>query len=257
LISSLKALAKHEHNSSALYSAHVRLLISPTHPEPPPASKVLKLARKYTSDMPTSHEVWLARLHAEERLASREEAESAWSAARSSVVGSPEDVQRVWSWGVVLYAGDGFEPQRRIHEQLLRESMRDSSKSDVHETLLIAYATLHVEIDSSRRGDCVRKIGTAYLPTAKVWATMFASEASRGEAADDSLLRDVFAFWREKARVEATVAWGRWLLKNGKGKEASSLVAGARALLDDAACLDLEKQWTTALDHVEGDEVDL
>ena len=127
----------------------------------------------------------------------------------------------------------------------------------MHETLLISYATLHVEIDSSKSGDCMRKIGTAYLPTARVWASVFSSEAARGDAADDRLLRDIFDFWRKKAGLEATIAWGRWLLKNGRGKEASRLVVGARAFLDDAACVDLEKQWTAALDHVDDDELDL
>ncbi|KAF7979883.1 hypothetical protein HWV62_40667 [Athelia sp. TMB] len=260
LISSLKSLLKAEHDSPALCSAHIRLLLSPTHPGSPPAANILKLARKYTSDVPTSHEVWLARLHAEERLASRKEAEWAWSAARASVVGTPEDVQSVWMWGLPLYASDGFESRREIHEvlqQLLRESMRDSSRSDVHEMLLISYATLHVEIDSSKSGDCMRKIGTAYLPTARVWASVFSSEAARGDVADDRLLRDIFDFWRKKAGLEATIAWGRWLLKNGRGKEASRLVVGARAYLDEAACLDLEKQWTAALDHVDDGELDL
>lgn len=61
-------------------------------------------------------------------------------------------------------------------QQLLNESMRDSSKSDVHETLLISYTTFHVEIDSSNCGNYIRKVGTAYLPTAKVWETIFVTE---------------------------------------------------------------------------------
>lgn len=142
-------------------------------------------------------------------------------------------------------------PTRVFFQQLLTESMRDSSRSDVHETLLISYANLHVEIDSTNRGSFIRKVGTAYLPTARVWADIFTSEVGRGPAADYSLLRDVFEFWRKKAGLEATIAWGRWLLTNGRGIEASRLVVSARTYLDEAACLGLEKQWTAALDHAE------
>lgn len=140
---------------------------------------------------------------------------------------------------------------RVLLQQLLTESMRDSSRSDVHETLLISYANLHVEIDSTNRGGFIRKVGTAYLPTARVWANIFISEAAKGPAADYKILRDVFEFWRKKAGLEATIAWGRWLLTNGRGMEASSLVVGARTYLDEAACMGLEKQWTAALDHAE------
>lgn len=55
-------------------------------------------------------------MHAEERLGSREDAEGAWSAARALVSGAPEEISRVWIWGLAMYASDGFEPRRRIHE---------------------------------------------------------------------------------------------------------------------------------------------
>lgn len=140
--------------------------------------------------------------------------------------------------------------------------MRDSSRSDVHETLLISYATLHVGTDNGVDGTCklIRIIATAYLPTARVWAAMFSSEQTRSGAAIYGILQDVFDQWRKKDVFGATIAWGRWLLKNGRGKEASELVVNARASLEESACMELEKQWTTALDeeasYVEYDEVE-
>src|ERR1700734_522423 len=65
LISSLQSLARHESASPSLCSAHIRLLISPSNAGAASPEKILKLARKYTSNIPQSAEVWLARLGAE------------------------------------------------------------------------------------------------------------------------------------------------------------------------------------------------
>ena len=116
LISSLGSLARHKSASASLCSAHIRLLIAPTNPVAPSPTKVLKFVRKYTDDIPASAEVWLARLDAEKRFASREDVEQAWSDARNSVKGTSGDLEKVWVWGLDQYSSDGTEDRQRIYE---------------------------------------------------------------------------------------------------------------------------------------------
>lgn len=116
LISSLRLLVSQQGASPSLYSSHIRLLISPSNPTEPSPAKVLKLVRRYTSELPRSAEVWLARLAAEKHFATREEIEHAWSNARNSVEGTPDEVERVWVWGLARYTRDEMEERLRIHE---------------------------------------------------------------------------------------------------------------------------------------------
>jgi len=68
--------------------------------------KVINTARKYTSKVPNSSQVWLARLEAEKAFTraggseGRMSVESAWREARGSVAGREEDVLKVWIWGL-------------------------------------------------------------------------------------------------------------------------------------------------------------
>ena len=105
--------------SPALYSTHLKLLISPWIPRTtvsPTPTRILKLARKYTSKSPKSASIWLARLDAEKRFSQRGDIEKAWADARSSVVGNVDDVEKVWMWGLDLYSTDEMEDQLKIHE---------------------------------------------------------------------------------------------------------------------------------------------
>lgn len=116
-MSSLQSFARQESASPSLCATHIRLLSSPSNPIPPSPVKVLKLARKYSSEIPDSVEVWLARLTAEKQYASRKEVEQAWADARDSVQGTSEDLERVWMWGLEQYVDDDeVEDMRRIHE---------------------------------------------------------------------------------------------------------------------------------------------
>jgi U3 small nucleolar RNA-associated protein 6 len=116
LISSLQSLVQQESTSPSLCSVHIRLLISPSSPAVPNSHKVLKFAQKYTSNIPKSAEVWLARLDAEKRFSSREAVEQAWTEARKSVEGTADDLGPVWVWGLELYELDSTDERRQIHK---------------------------------------------------------------------------------------------------------------------------------------------
>ncbi|KDQ21825.1 hypothetical protein BOTBODRAFT_99309 [Botryobasidium botryosum FD-172 SS1] len=91
--------------SPGLLSTHLDLLISPAHPSPPSPEKVLKLARKYTSQIPSSAAIWVARLKVEKQLATPEATRTAWAQAREHADG--EGVEDVWLWGLAdLHAED-------------------------------------------------------------------------------------------------------------------------------------------------------
>ncbi|RPD63879.1 hypothetical protein L227DRAFT_572320 [Lentinus tigrinus ALCF2SS1-6] len=124
----------------------------------------------------------------------------------------------------------------------------------------------------------VRKIGSAYTPSARVWAEVFRQEAgdvastpasaSAGAAAvaggadaaksyfgdadgDERVLRAVYEFWRQSDGVESTVAWATWLLRSGRSKDAVAVVARARSVLGEAAGEVVERRWKTVLDGPE------
>ena len=110
----------------------------------------------------------------------------------------------------------------------------------------------------------VRKIGSAYAPSARVWAEVFKQEAGDvaggadvarsyfGDAdGDERVLRTVYEFWRQSDGVEATVAWATWLLRSGRGKDALAVVARARSVLGEAAGETVERRWKSVLDGPE------
>ena len=140
--------------------------------------------------------------------------------------------------------------------------MQDSSKSEAHELLLMKYAILHVELrDRLNAQPVIRKIATRYRATGRVFSKIFlllAEHGSQGSADETTVavLEEVFELWRQKDTLEASVAWARWLLKHGRGKEAISIIVRARSWLmrDETARIELEKRWTGELEeHVEVD----
>ncbi|KAH9942332.1 U3 small nucleolar RNA-associated protein 6-domain-containing protein [Epithele typhae] len=128
----------------------------------------------------------------------------------------------------------------------------------------------------------VQKIGTAYRPTARVWAELFAQETSpapasharsgggapsaadtagddpRGSGADyfggdRRVLEVIYERWRRCDGVAAMSAWAAWLLRSGDGKEAIAVVARARGVLGEQDGLEVERRWKRVLD---GDTAD-
>ena len=120
----------------------------------------------------------------------------------------------------------------------------------------------------------VRRIGTAFVPSARVWAEVFAQEAGGAAAGsrlalrsnhsyagprpddDARVLRAVYEFWRQKDGVEATIAWATWLLRSGDGREAVAVVARARSVLGDGPGAEVERRWKAVLDG-DGDGIDV
>ena len=200
--------------------------------------------------------------------------------------------------------------QHLLHESRL---IRDPAQAGaVHEVLLIRYAaathrallahharpaqtpTRPQRTSASDKADDVearlarvRRIATAYKPSARVWAAVFAQEthapdaggeedegdAEEGLAAGDaagaagvaapgapggasgagyfgdaSVVRAVYEQWRRCDGVEATTGWATWLLRRGEGREAIAVVARARSALGDADGLEVERRWKTVLD---------
>lgn len=135
--------------------------------------------------------------------------------------------------------------------------MRDSSRSDVHEILLIRYATMHVDPKDrpsvGERVHAIRQIAARYLATARVWQHIFHLEKGSDGAADALVLHEVFEMWQKKDGLEATVAWAQWLLMNGRGAEAISVVVRARSVLKETDRMEMEKRWTSTMlkDRVE------
>lgn len=129
----------------------------------------------------------------------------------------------------------------------------------LHETLLISYVqTIHearTKPDSGRTSDqtavwlhSIRHMASAYLTTGRVWQKVFTTlegDESWGSGPDGKrqVLGEVYEKWKQKDRFEATLEWARWLVANGKGKEASEvIVVGGRSVGEDGR-VDLERRW--------------
>lgn len=106
LISSLQALIQQcSEGSPSLLSAHIRLLMKLVDGDGSDPEKVIDTARKYTTKVPESSQVWLARLEVEKAFRAsgsegRRSVESVWREARCSVTGKEEEVSKVWIWGL-------------------------------------------------------------------------------------------------------------------------------------------------------------
>lgn len=145
---------------------------------------------------------------------------------------------------------------------LLKESMGYGWLRGVHERVLMSYVTVmheamveEVTSDQASRLsakwlDEVRLIGRSYLTTDRVWQNMFRviGETDAWREGKEEVLGAVYREWREKDRVSAVVEWGVWLVKHGKGGEASAMVACATRALEEDERLQVEKRWGEALD---------
>ncbi|KAK7035217.1 U3 snoRNP protein [Paramarasmius palmivorus] len=236
LVSSLKALIHTHRTSPSLLSTHIKLLTEGARQGVTEQEKVLITAQRYTSRVPGSACVWLARLAAIQEF-SGTNIEEVWAEARRCVSGSYKDVAAVWTWGLGFL---GDERKRNVHEELLRESMRDSSLRDVHELLLMSYVSVLSESrqvpETGRTADTnqetnhlanwligMRHMQRTFLTTGKVWQKAFTLEMQG--AGDTAVLREIYEFWRRVDLVESTVEWAKWLLKTGNGKEAKDVVS--------------------------------
>lgn len=87
----------------------------------------------------------------------------------------------------------------------------------------------------------LRHMQGRFLNTGKVWQKMFHLEAEENGSA--IVLEEIYELWRTANVVEATIAWAEWLLKNGKGKEASVLIVRSKGSVGQKEQEEMETQW--------------
>jgi hypothetical protein len=226
--------------SAVLLAAHVHLLSMLVHLEPsPPAtpSRILSIARRYTSTTPTDARVWLARLRAEAAYDTFDSVDEAWTSARRAVPTCAE----IWLWGADRCWPSSSSGSWEKFDALLAESMRDAALRDVHQSLLLRIAK---SIEKSRlastnaeRRRRVEHIAKRCLPSAVVWESVFSAltsteveaEMDNEDEEEEVLVREVYEYWRGTGEVEeATLGWARWLLvRKKRGDEAMKAISRA------------------------------
>ncbi|KAJ3775345.1 U3 snoRNP protein [Lentinula raphanica] len=274
VLSSLQALIHRQKSSSSsstspsLLSAHIKLMTEAAQRGTIEPAKALNTARKYTTRVPSEARVWLARLDGMKGLKQGLDAVGKiWREARRSVSGSPKDenLMRVWTWGV---SGDMDHAGRlRVYEDLLNESAGEPS---IYEHLLLEYVTaLHesrcnrptpglgsdsdqVANESAKALDMqrqqLRHMQTRYVISENVWKKMFQLEETIGDATS-TVLEEIYEQWRKTDVVEATMGWAQWLLKNGKGKEASTLIVRSKGSVGQKEQEELEREWVRVIER--------
>ncbi|KAJ3861211.1 U3 small nucleolar RNA-associated protein 6-domain-containing protein [Lentinula novae-zelandiae] len=252
VLSSLQALIHRQKSSSpSLLCAHIKLVTEAAQRGTIEPAKALDTAKRYTSRVPESASVWIARLTAMKTL--DENIDAVWREARRSVSPKDEHFAHVWTWGI---SEDMVHDERlRVYEVLLNESVGDSS---LQEHLLLGYvAALMVSRSTPISGDDsdqvanksakalnlqkLRHMQGRFLNTGKVWQKMFHLEAEENGSA--IVLEEIYELWRTANVVEATIAWAEWLLKNGKGKEASVLIVRSKGSVGQKEQEEMETQW--------------
>ncbi|KAJ3758844.1 U3 snoRNP protein [Lentinula raphanica] len=260
VLSSLQALIHRQKSTSpSLLSAHIKLVTEAAQRGTIEPAKAINTARKYTSRVPSSAVVWLARLTGMKGLNEGFDAVGKiWHEARRSVSPKDENLMRVWTWGV---SGDMDHAERlRVYEDLLNESTGEPS---IYEHLLLEYVTaLHksrcrptpglvsdsdqVANESAKALDMqqLRHMQTRFIISEKVWRKMFQLEEIIG---DRTVLEEIYEQWRKTNVVEATIGWAQWLLKNGKGKEASTLIVRSKGSVGQKEQEELEREWVRVI----------
>jgi hypothetical protein len=257
LVGSLHALIKRQAKKTppaTLLAVHVRLLVALAHLRSPPASssRILRIARRYTSTTPTDAHVWLARLHAESAHGTASSVTDGWTSARRAVPTCSE----IWLWGADRCCPKPSSSSSSSWEEfdaLLAESMKDAALRGVHESLLLRVAESIGGLTRAERRERVAHVGGRCLPSARVWAGVFAAlTTGASEEEEEALVREVYERWRGTDDVEeATLAWARWLLcRKGRGDEAMKVIERARGGQGGSA---LAQRWAAI---VRGQEED-
>src|SRR5258708_5300033 len=146
-------------------------------PSPPaPLSRILSIAKQYTSTMPTDTRVWLARLQAESVHSTLDSVNEAWIDARRAV----PTCTKIWVWGADRCCPSSCSSSGSWKEfdALLVESMGDATLRDVHQSLLLRIAESIGKGSrlASTTAECrarVEHIAQRCLPSARVWESMF------------------------------------------------------------------------------------
>ncbi|KAJ3891268.1 U3 small nucleolar RNA-associated protein 6-domain-containing protein [Lentinula edodes] len=232
-------------SSPSLLCAHIKLVTEAAQRGTIEPAKALDTAKRYTSRVPESASVWIARLTAMKAL--DENIDAVWREARRSVSPKDENFAHVWTWGI---------SEDMVHDERLR--VYEVSDSSLQEHLLLGYvAALMVSRSTPVSGDDsdqvanksakalnlqkLRHMQGRFLNTGKVWQKMFHLEAEENGSA--IVLEELYELWRTANVVEATIAWAEWLLKNGKGKEASVLIVRSKGSVGQKEQEEMETQW--------------
>lgn len=270
----IKCQIKKNTPSAVLLAAHVHLLSMLVHLAPsPPAtpSRILSIARRYTSTTPTDTRVWLVRLQAESAHGTADSVDEAWTSARRVVPTCAE----IWLWGADRYLPSSSSGSWEKFDGLLAESMRDAALRDVHQSLLLRIAesmekrSRLVSTVAECRGR-IEHIAKRCLPNARVWESVFSAltsteveaeiddededERRRGEQEvleEEVLVREVYECWRGTGEVEeATLAWAKWLLvRKKRGDEAMKAISRAGGGGGGGA---LSHKWAAIVRGLEG-----
>lgn len=251
LIASLFTLARTPNASPVLQATHLRLLLR----DGAPPKRILKLARRYCRAT-NSPDVWLSRLDAEKAVDDGD-ITAIWTSARSVVQSFPDksEVEKVWLWGLDRCTSPG--ENRHSFENLLEQSMQDSSTRSVHESLLLRYISDVVyseHIDDVERCKLVRRLPVAYLPTKTVWEHLFSLESTRRNDVQKTMLNTIYQQWKAFDGVLAAMAWAGWLVDHGDGKEAMKVISKAVAHLPSEERARLQQMWTSRLNGGKGEQ---
>ncbi|KAJ4468301.1 U3 small nucleolar RNA-associated protein 6-domain-containing protein [Lentinula aciculospora] len=262
VLSSLQALIhRQKSNSPSLLCAHLKLVTEAARRGTVEPAKALDTARRYTSRASESAAVWISRLTTMKTLNENLNAVGkVWRQARRSVSPNDEKLLYVWTWGVS--EDMDHDEQLKVYEDLLNESVGDSS---LHEHLLLEYVTaLHKsrskpisEIKSDQVANESAKalklqelhhMQSRFINTGIVWQKMFQLEAE--ENGDATVLNEIYELWRKANVMEATMAWAGWLLRNGKGIEASALVVRSKGSVGRKEQEVMETQWVRVMGQI-------
>lgn len=229
-------------------------------PSPPATpSRILSIARRYTSTTPTDTRVWLVRLRAESAHGTAESADEVWTSARRVVPTCAE----IWLWGADRYLPSSSSGSWEKYDALLAESMRDAALRDVHQSLLLRIAESIEKrgMLASTTAECLERIEHIVkrcLPSARVWERLFSALTSTevepeiaDKDEDEELVRAVYEYWRGTGEVEeATLAWAKWLLvRKKRGDEAMKVISRA---CDGGG--GLGRKWAAMVRGLEGEE---
>lgn len=267
--------------SAVLLATHIRLLLALAHLQQPPApaspSRILSIARRYTSSTgggngsgngtPTTDDdgrVWLARLQAESAHGTADSLNEAWTCARRAVPTCTE----IWLWGAERCCpppSSSSSSSWEAFDALLAESMCDAALREVHESLLVRLAKSiggggALASTTAAKRKRVEHIAKRCLPSARVWASVFAAligateEKEAGE--EEALIREVYEYWRGTGDVdEATLAWASWLLVSKKrGDEAIRVISRARGGSGAGGGASLARRWAAIVRGGQGQD---
>lgn len=252
LIASLSTLARPPDALPILQATHLRLLLR----DGAPPKRILKLARRYCRAT-NAPDVWLSRLDAEKAV-NDGDITAIWSSARSAVQSFPDkrEVEKVWLWGLDHCTSAG-ENRHSLFENLLEQSMQDSSTRSIHESLLLRYISEVVYsecIDDVERRKLVRRLPVAYLPTETVWEHLFSLESTRKKAVQRTMLNTIYQQWQAFDGVRAVMTWAGWLADHGDGKEATKVISKAVVHLPSEERARLQQMWNSRLNEGKREE---